>query len=109
MVTLKRTLAANGLSLGVCEMEPSDQLDLFEACGRMSTNPAWVGMALLACSVREINGIPEEMPANPEQVKRLANRIGHDGLAAVRRVLEGEDDAKVSTGTERVDIEVAKN
>jgi hypothetical protein len=106
---LKYTTTSAGVKLGVAEMEPADQLDLLEACGRQSTNPAWVGMALLVCSVRDINGVPEPTPSNPAQVKALANKLGHAGIAAVRSVLEGEDDAKVTSGGQSVDLEVSKN
>ena len=98
----------NGMKLGVVELDPADQLDLFEACGRMSTNPGWVGLALLACSVRSINGVPEPMPATQDQVRNLARRLGHEGIAAVRKSLEGDTDV-TPVGGEKVDADVAKN
>jgi hypothetical protein len=82
----------DGRVLGVIEMDPADQLDLFEACGDLSTNQQWVGMALLACSVRSINGVPVPQPANKLQVRALAKQLGKKGIAAVAKFL-GEKQA----------------
>lgn len=78
---------AKGRVISVKEMDPADQLDLFEACAKNSTNQAWVGMALLVCSVTAIDNVPVMMPTNPDQVKALARKLGSDGIAAVANVL----------------------
>ena len=82
---------AAGRVLSVIEMDPADQLDLFEACGAMASNPAWVGMALLASSVRSIDGVPVPQPANKLQVRALAKQLGKHGIAAVASVLNAPD------------------
>jgi hypothetical protein len=78
---------ALGRNLEIKEMDPADQLDLFEACAANSTNVAWVGMALLVCSVTGIDNVPIVMPMTPMQVKALARRLGSEGIAAVSTAL----------------------
>ena len=91
------TTDSKGRSISVKEMDPADQLDLFEACARNSTNNAWVGMALLVCSVTALDGVPVMMPRNPDEVKALARRLGSDGIAAVAAALN-------ATQTDPVDV-----
>lgn len=108
---------SKGRKLSVQEMDPGDQLDFFEACGRNSTNIAWINMALWACSVRAIDGVPVVMPSGPEKVKALARKLGHHGLAAVRIALGIDDDPSKPAedgeapqpSTDGVDLDVAKN
>ena len=98
-----KTTDAKGRALTVKEMDPADQLDLFEACAKNSGNSAWVGMALLVCSVTMIDGLPVLMPRNPDEVKALARRLGTEGITAVAKALETPN-AEVSEV-----VEVAKN
>ena len=84
---------STGRVLTIREMDPADQLDLFEACAQNSTNQAWVGMALLVCSVRGIDGLPWPMPTKPHQVKTLARKLGREGIDAVAKVLRGDEEA----------------
>ena len=106
-----------GRKLSIQAMDPGDQLDFFEACGKNSTNLAWINMALWACSVRAIDGVPVVMPSGPVKVKQLARQLGHHGLAAVRRGLgidvdpeaEPEEGAAPQPSTDGVDLDVAKN
>lgn len=94
---------SKGRAISVKEMDPADQLDLFEACAKNSTNQAWVGMALLVCSVTSLEGVPVIMPKTPDQVKALARRLGSEGIAAVAAALNPPDK------TDDAVVEVAKN
>ena len=93
---------STGRKLVVKEMDPADQLDLFEAAGKNSSNSSWVGMALLVCSVSMIDGVPVPMPSTPDQVKTLARKLGKHGIEAVA-------DALQPTTTAEDVIEAAKN
>ena len=106
MVTDKK-----GRQLSVNRMDPADQLDFFEACsGGRASNPAWVSMALWTASCVAIDGVPVSPPTNPDQIKSLARRLGHDGLIAIRNALDS-DEASSADGpsTDGVDIDLAKN
>jgi len=80
-----------GRKLAVIEMDPGDQLDLYEACDRHSSNPGWLGMALLVCSCTSIDGIPTPTPRNPDQVKSLARKLGKPGIEAIAIALKPRD------------------
>lgn len=81
---------AKGRKLVIHEMDPADQLDLFEACGVNNANMSWVGMALLVCSVRSIDDVPIPVSTTPQHVKNAARLLGKDGVAAVARVLNAD-------------------
>lgn len=101
---LMSAVDSRGRKLLVKEMDPADQLDLFEACAKNSNNSSWVGMALLVCSVTAIDDVPVMMPKTPQQVKDLARRLGSDGIEAVGKALNGKE---ATDGSETV--ELAKN
>lgn len=94
---------ARGRKLLVHEMDPADQLDLFEACAKNSTNSSWVSMALLVCSCRQIDDKPVPMPMNPAAVKSLARELGHDGITAIGQALNADDSGNT------MDVDLAKN
>lgn len=62
-----------------------EELDLYEVAGANSTNPAWLGTAMTACTVRAINGSPQPFPRTPDQIKAALTRIGREGILAVRK------------------------
>lgn len=107
----KEITDSRGRKLSVKEMDPADQLDLFEACAKNSMNSAWVGMALLICSVTAIDGVPVMMPKNPSEVKGRARHLGMDGIDAVTMALTSsmEEDGKTAAEASTLDIELAKN
>ena len=71
------------------QMTALDKLRLFKAAGTsLSQNEMWLGMALLACSVTAIDGVPVPQPVNEMQIEALIGRLGDVGLAAVGEALE---------------------
>lgn len=65
-----------------------DRLRLFKAAGpSLVSNAGWMGMATLACSVIEIDGVPVPATATEAQVEALVARLGDAGLAAVAAML----------------------
>lgn len=85
---------ARGRKLLIHEMDPADQLDLFEACAGNSGNMSWVGMALLVCSVKAIDDVPIAKATNPTHVKIAAKKLGKDGIAAVSEALNPTQDTQ---------------
>lgn len=88
---MKEAIDDKGRIIGIKEMDPADQLDLFEACAKNSTNQAWVGMALLVCSATSIDAVPVMMPRTPDEVKALARKLGSSGIAAIAGVLNSAE------------------
>lgn len=61
-----------------------DKLRLFEAAGaELSRNDRWLGMAALAASVTEIDGVPVPLPASKAAIEAIVRKLGDAGLAAV--------------------------
>ncbi len=91
-----------GRRLSLRRLGALDKLRLFKAAGPMlAQNPPWVGMALLACSVTALDGVPVPAPGNEAQIEGLVQLLGDDGIAAVAAALE--------PGAADVDLDVAKN
>lgn len=69
-----------------------DKLRLLKAAGPMlSENQAWLGVAMLAASVVEIDGIPVPMPTSEKQIEALVARLGDPGLDAVATAISDHD------------------
>ena len=85
----------DGRRLGLRTLNALDKLRLFKAAGpALSRNEPWLGMALLACSVSDIDDVPVPMPADERGVEALVQRLGDAGLAAVAGALRPEQDAR---------------
>jgi hypothetical protein len=70
-----------------------DTLRLFKAAGAvLSQNESWLAMAALAFAVMEIDGVPVPTPASESQIEGLVDRLAEDGLAAIAKVLNTEND-----------------
>jgi hypothetical protein len=83
-----------GRELFVRRLSALDRLRLFKALGPdLAENAPYVGMALLAISVTEIDKIPLPPPMSEGQVEALIQRLGDDGLAAVSDALLGSHSA----------------
>jgi hypothetical protein len=81
---------ADGRTLIVRRLGALDKLRLFKAIGPyLSQNEPYLGMAMLAYSVAEIDGVPIPAPANEAQLEGLISRLGDAGLSAVGRTLSG--------------------
>lgn len=80
---------ADGRVIELRQMTALDKLRLFKAAGAsLSQNEMWLGMALLACSVTAIDGVPVPQPANEMQIESMVARLGDVGLAAAGEALD---------------------
>lgn len=70
-----------------------DRLRLFRAVGPMGNNPHYLGMAMLACAVTAVDGVPLPFPANEQMIEAAVHRLGDVGIEAVSRALHGPPDA----------------
>ena len=77
---------ADGRVLTVRVLHALDKLRLFKAVGaELAHNQPYLGLAMLACSVTAIDGIPVPIAATEAQVEALVSRLGDVGLAAKLR------------------------
>ncbi len=79
---------AEGRKLSIRRMGALDRLRLFKAAGpQLAANPAWMGMAAVACSVVSIDDVPVPAPVSEPHVEALVSRLGESGIAAVAAAL----------------------
>lgn len=77
------------------QLDATEMLDLYEAAGgALCANGAWLGTALLCCSVRNIDGTPVPMPRDKKGIKTLVGKIELQGQAAIREALAEADAAE---------------
>lgn len=75
-----------------------DRLRLFKAAGPvLSENNPWFGMAILASSVAEIDGVPVPLPSNESQIESAVARLGDEGLSAAAAALDGDETDELET------------
>lgn len=80
---------AQGRRLSLRRLTALDKLRLFKAAGPvLSDNRAWLGMALLACSVTAIDDVPVPSPSNESQIESMIQRLGDAGIAAIGDALQ---------------------
>jgi hypothetical protein len=91
------TIDAEGRKLKVRPPNALDKLRLFKAIGpELGQNPLYLGMAVSACAVIEIDGIPVPPPSTDHQIELLIGRLGNAGLDAARAIVGREPtDAEV--------------
>ena len=107
MSKFPKIVDADGTKIEVNPLDPGEMLDFFEAfTSKQVSSRAWFRYALWICSVRSVNGVPVIFPKNGNDIKALANSIGHVGVLAVQEAIEG---AEGEPSVEQVDLEVAKN
>jgi hypothetical protein len=83
-----------GRRLTLRRMTSLDKLRLFKAAGpTLAHNQPWLGMAMLACSVSEIDNVPAPPPANEQQIEAMVARLGDLGIAAVAEALGGQPES----------------
>ena len=79
---------ACGRELVLRRMTALDRLRLFKAVGPMlSQNEPYLGMAMLASSVTEIDGVPVPAPVTESQLEALVAKLGDAGIATVAKAL----------------------
>ena len=82
---------ADGRVIGLRKLAALDRLRLFKALGpALVDNAAYFGVAFLAASVCELDGVPVPFPANEAQLEGIVARLGDVGLDAVSARLETE-------------------
>jgi hypothetical protein len=80
---------ASGRDLIVRRLSALDRLRIFKAIGpTLADNPPYLGMAMLAYSVCEIEGVPVPSPVNEPQFEALVQRLGDDGMNAIAEAFE---------------------
>jgi hypothetical protein len=78
-------------------MTSLDKLRLFKAAGStLAHNQPWLGMAMLACSVAEVDNVPVPTPTNEQQIESMVARLGDLGIAAVAEALSREPEVTQS-------------
>jgi hypothetical protein len=82
------TIDAEGRKLKVRPPNALDKLRLFKAIGaELGHNPLYLGAAVSACSVIEIDDIPVPPPSTAHQIELLVARLGNAGLDAARAII----------------------
>ena len=93
---------ANGRKIVTKEIDPGDLFNIIEAAGGAAENKQWMRLAMVVCSVTEIDGIPVPMSAEKKDIVALARKIGNSGLVALQKALFGDDEAPAKTDAEQV-------
>jgi hypothetical protein len=92
-VVMRATDSA-GRVLGVRRLGALDRLRLFKAVGpELAENAPYLGMAMLAASVIDIDAVPVPAPVSEAQVEALVQRLCDGGIAAVADCLAGAEAA----------------
>lgn len=87
------TTDQTGRSIVARKLNALDKLRLLKAAGPiLSENQAWLGVAMLAASVVEIDGIPAPMPVTEQQIESLVAKLGDAGLDAIAGALAAPPD-----------------
>jgi hypothetical protein len=84
----------------VRELDLVDQFDLLEISGEASGNAAWMGMAMVAASLREIDGMPVPKATQKAHLRVNLKRIPPLGLRAISKgiaQLNGTTDEALAT------------
>lgn len=102
--TPQTVIDALGRTLTIREIGPMEQIDLFEAAGDQSNNSPWVGMAILAASVTDIDGIPMPAPRSKNNIRAALKTLGTEGVAAVAKALRPSVPEETTD-----DVAIAKN
>lgn len=100
---------SNGRQLELRLLNSLEQLDLFEACGTNASNQPWLAMALLACTVRAIDGHPVPKPINRAQIRAAIAKLGSEGLNAVQTALTTPEEDEEPGDDVRALADAAKN
>jgi hypothetical protein len=81
-----------GRRLTVRRLSALDRLRLFKAVGsELAQNAPYFGLAALAASVIDIDGVPVPPPMTEAQLESLVQRLGDEGIEAVALLFEASD------------------
>jgi hypothetical protein len=94
---IKEVTDTEGHRLQVRQPTVLDKLRLFKAVGSdMAQNEPYLGLALTACAVKAIDGVPVPHPSNEQQIENLIIRLGDAGMNAAGTVVHRDaSDAEV--------------
>jgi hypothetical protein len=91
----------HGRQLLVRRLSALDRLRLFKAIGPdLAQNPPYLGLAMLAASVRAIDDVPIPPPVREGQLEALVHQLGDDGLAAVADILADDESDSIGSVAE---------
>lgn len=94
-------LVWDGRVVEAMHLDMADQWDFMEIAGGQIDNEAWVGTALLACSVISIDGVP--LPSgvkSRDEIRRILRKLGEVGLDALQEAFEGDAAAPAKTASD---------
>jgi hypothetical protein len=98
-------LLGDGRVLAIEQVTPGESMRLAEGTRALSGNRGWCSMALVAASIRSINGIPRPFPTHKKHVEALLKDLDADDVAAIRAALKN---AKAPGSAEAPEIEFKK-
>lgn len=82
---------AGGRRITLRRLSALDKLRLFKAAGPvLAQNQPWLGMAVLACSVTAIDGVPVPAPVTEPQIEAMVARLGDPGIEAIAAALDAD-------------------
>jgi hypothetical protein len=93
---------ATGRTLTVRRMPWQDRMALIRACGPAADIDRFMGLAMLAGTVRSIGDVPAMPMIRPEDVDHVIGKLGDEGIAAVSAWLRDNP-------TPPLDLAAAKN
>lgn len=85
---IARIKDSTGRMIGVRKLSPLDKMRLFSVVGPQNANNGqYMGFAVLAASVTEIDGTPESFPMALRQLEAMIAQLDDPGTEAVASVL----------------------
>lgn len=92
----------DGRVLGVEGVTPAESMKLAEGTRELSGNRGWCSMALIAASIRSIDGIPRPFPTHKKHVEALLKDLNEDDVLAIRAANRKAETAPVEIEFKRL-------
>lgn len=87
-----------GRELQIRQLGALDRLRLYKTLGdQLSSNDSYFGVAYLAASVTQVDGVPLPWPGTEAQIEAAVSRLGDAGLDAVASELDRLANSKTAT------------
>jgi hypothetical protein len=80
-----------GRNLAVRRLSALEQLDFFEGAGAAAGSSSWMAMAVVAVSVRMIDGVPCPFPRTKEAIRQAVAKLGMEGINAAMAAFVSDD------------------
>ncbi len=74
----------DGRVIGVEGVTPAESMKLAEGTRELSGNRGWCSMAIIAASIRSIDGIPRPFPTHKRHIESILKDLNEDDVAAIR-------------------------